>query len=572
MMTMRSEPDETPDRSGDQARPHKADPSGPDRAPASPTSDDTSPGTAHAATHGLHPTPGHAAPTHGSHSTPGHAAPTHAASRGQHSTLGHAAPTHAPGHTTPHTKTPPRPRTAPTPNPARRALLGRILREPLRLRSLRELLYVTLALPLTAILILFFFVGFAVSVPLSVTVVGLPLLAALVLLGRSQGSIHRAMARGLLGRDIPPPHPFRRPPGVFGWLGSALGHAEGWRGIVYLPARLPLAIAGVAAAWMLWGMGLVLLTYPLWLVLFRPQQTDENGHKYTSGIEFDNNAMNHPVEVIALSLLGAALLLAAPWVVRGITWADAWLMNALLGPTRMGERVRDLEETRAIAVDDSAARLRRIERDLHDGAQARIVALAMHLSQARDHLDAEQDEVPLDIGKARGHVDSALGNARIAITELRDLARGIHPPVLDQGLDAALATLVAGCAVPVSLHTRIDRRPPASLESIAYFCTAELLTNAARHGGATSVTVEAVREPNALVVRVTDNGRGGARLREGGGLAGLVERVRTVDGTVEVDSPRGGPTRMTVRLPVRDAGAGTGTPPAPDPRPTAEDA
>ncbi|WP_436791134.1 sensor histidine kinase [Yinghuangia sp. YIM S10712] len=432
-----------------------------------------------------------------------------------------------------------------------RSLPVRLLREPTRLRSLRELLYVTAAFLLTVVLLVVFVAGVAVAVPLSITVVGLPLLAGVVLLARYQGGIHRAMARMLLREDVPAPRPFRARPGAFGWLGSGLGHAEGWRGLAFLVVRVPIVAVGIAVAWWLWAVGAVCAAYPVLLAIFDPHQTDESGRVYDAGIVLGDNPMDSGLEILAIVLAGLVLLLAAPWGVRLVTRVDLRLMRALLGPIRLAERVRDLEETRALAVDDSAARLRRIERDLHDGAQARIVALAMHLSQAQEQLDPEDPGQSVDLGKARTHVDSALGNARIAIGELRDLARGIHPPVLDQGLDAALGTLVAGCAVPVRLHTDIARRPPAALETIAYFCAAELLTNATRHGGATEIAVTAIRRGDTLTVGVDDNGRGGARVRDGGGLAGLAERVRTVDGVLRVDSPVGGPTRVTVEIPVR---------------------
>ncbi len=440
-----------------------------------------------------------------------------------------------------------------SPGHRRSDLVRRILREPTRLRSLRELLYVTVAFPLTVVLFLVFLVGVVVAVPLSITVVGLPLLAGVVLLARSQGGIHRALARVLLREDVPAPRPFQPRPGAFGWLGSGLGHAEGWRGLAFLVVRIPVAAVGIAAAWWLWAVGAVCAAYPILLAVFDPRQKDGSGREHRAGIVLSDHPMDNPVEIAAVVLVGLLLLLAAPWGVRLVTRVDLRLVRALLGPIRLAERVRDLEETRAIAVDDSAARLRRIERDLHDGAQARIVALAMHLSQAQEQLEPDDPEQSVDVGKARTHVASALGNARIAIGELRDLARGIHPPVLDQGLDAALGTLVAGCAVPVRLHTDIARRPPAALETIAYFCAAELLTNATRHSGAGAITVSAVREGDTLTVGVEDNGRGGAQVRDGGGLAGLAERVRTVDGVLRVDSPAGGPTRVTVDLPVRTA-------------------
>ena len=197
-------------------------------------------------------------------------------------------------------------------------------------------------------------------------------------------------------------------------------------------------------------------------------------------------------------------------------------------------------------MDDSAARLRSIERDLHDGTQAQLVALAMKLGLAKEKLD---DAAPADLARVTQLVDDAHRGAIEAIAELRTLARGIHPPVLDNGLADALATLAARSAVPVELVTDIPERPSAAIETIAYFSAAELLTNVAKHSGARRATLEAVHVPGLLRIRVTDDGHGGACPVPGGGLRGLAERVRTVDGRLDIDSPRGGPTTVTVELP-----------------------
>jgi signal transduction histidine kinase len=213
-------------------------------------------------------------------------------------------------------------------------------------------------------------------------------------------------------------------------------------------------------------------------------------------------------------------------------------------------RVRELEQTRAQAVDDSAARLRRIERDLHDGAQAQMVAVAMKLGLAREKLGGTATgTAQSDLDRALELVDAAHRSAKEAIIELRDLARGIHPPVLDQGLGTALTTLAARSDVPVDLVIDLAERPSAAIETIAYFCAAELLTNAAKHSGARHVTLEVVHVPGLLRVRVSDDGSGGARIEARGGLAGLDERVRTVDGRLQVASPPHGPTVVTVELP-----------------------
>jgi signal transduction histidine kinase len=235
------------------------------------------------------------------------------------------------------------------------------------------------------------------------------------------------------------------------------------------------------------------------------------------------------------------------------------------------ERARELEERRARAVDESAARLRRIERDLHDGAQVRLAALAMTLGEIKENLEAAAGGAangsagdhgagdrgagdrgaggPGDQGHIAMLVGSAHENAKQTLAELRDLARGIHPPVLDRGLDAALSTLAGASATPVALSVSIVARPSPAIESIAYFCAAELLANVTKHSGASRATISISDAGWRVLMTVTDDGTGGARLTPGGGLAGLLERVQTVDGRLDLDSPPGGPTIVTIELP-----------------------
>ena len=207
------------------------------------------------------------------------------------------------------------------------------------------------------------------------------------------------------------------------------------------------------------------------------------------------------------------------------------------------ERARELQERRARAVDESAARLRRIERDLHDGAQVRLAALAMTLGEIKEYLESSGDDRTLAL------VGAAHQNAKDTLAELRDLARGIHPPVLDRGLGPALGILAGTSAIPVGLTVALTERPSPAIEAMAYFCAAELLANATKHSGASRVTVSVREQDSGLALSVTDDGDGGARLIPGGGLAGLRERVQTVDGRLEVDSPPGGPTIVTIDLP-----------------------
>jgi len=319
---------------------------------------------------------------------------------------------------------------------------------------------------------------------------------------------------------------------MLNWMDGRMTDPVIWRARAYFGLKLPLAVVGLAVAAACWLGGLFCLTFPAWWSL---------GLNSTLGLRITTLGF-----AFGLCPIGAALLLAGPGLLHGVTNVDFWLIRGLLGPSSPAERIRALEESRASAVDDAAARLRGIERDLHDGAQAQLVALSMKLGLARDKL---QDGAQVDLARVTGLVEDAHRGILEAIVDLRTLARGIHPPVLDQGLADALATLAARSAVPVELVTDIPDRPTDAIETMAYFSAAELLTNAAKHSGARHVTLEAVHVPGLLRVRVTDDGQGGARPVPGGGLRGLADRVRAVDGRVDIDSPRGGPTTVTVELP-----------------------
>lgn len=226
------------------------------------------------------------------------------------------------------------------------------------------------------------------------------------------------------------------------------------------------------------------------------------------------------------------------------------------------ERSRELQEQRARAVDESAARLRRIERDLHDGAQVRLTALAMTLGEIKENLEAAGGGGQDAGGRTSMLVAAAHRSAKETLAELRDLARGIHPPVLDRGLGAALSNLAEASATPARLTVSIGERPSPAIEAIAYFCAAELIANVAKHSGADRATISVSDDDDddgggcggaggggGLLMTVADDGAGGARLAQGGGLAGLLERVQTVDGRLGIDSPPGGPTIITIRLP-----------------------
>jgi len=375
-------------------------------------------------------------------------------------------------------------------------------------------------------------------------------LAALVIMapriGRWLGTVHRGLAARLLGRRIGDPAPPRAGHGLAGRLDATLRDGPGWRAVAYLLLQLPVTVIEVYAVFFTVA-GLADLSYPFWWPLFRNHAPGTVLGPVPALTPFGTFGVLTQAGTFAAFAAGAAMTLAAPWVARGAAAADCWLMRGMLGPGRLAQRVADLEQSRALAVQDSAALLRRLERDLHDGAQVRLATLAMNLGMARDKLGADADP------QVRELVDAAHQGAKDALVELRNLARGIHPPALDNGLADALATLASGSALPVDANVSLPERPAPEIETIAYFCAAELLANAAKHSHANRVAVELSSLPgrDALVLRVSDDGAGGADPAGGSGLSGLAQRVRTVDGTLEIASPPGGPTRVTVTLPMR---------------------
>ncbi|WP_370946968.1 sensor histidine kinase [Amycolatopsis sp. cg5] len=248
----------------------------------------------------------------------------------------------------------------------------------------------------------------------------------------------------------------------------------------------------------------------------------------------------------ALGIVSAILVPMAIWVVPWIAWAHGRLAMWLLGPNktaRLEVKAERLQASRARGVDAAEAERRRIERDLHDGAQQRLVAVAMSLGRAKAKFERDPEAV-------RALLDEAHVDAKLAVSELRDLARGIYPAVLgDRGLDAALSAQAAKSPIPVDVSVDVEPRPPAAVESTAYFIVGECLTNIAKYAEATEARVKLWRTDDTVVVEITDNGKGGAEIRPGGGLAGLADRAATIDGVITVVSPAGGPTVIRADLP-----------------------
>jgi signal transduction histidine kinase len=365
----------------------------------------------------------------------------------------------------------------------------------------KEILNLLLNLPMGLAGFVYVVTTLAIGLSLTVTVVGLPLLAFGLAGCRLLGSLERAIARRLLGVHVESPRPLR--PSTFGfmqWLWMAVKDPVGWRAALFFAIRLP------------WGI----LTFT--------------------------------VTLVSLFVLWPVL----PFLARAMATVDRALVRGLLQPSdTLERRIAELESDRGVVVDTAAADLRRIERDLHDGAQARLVALAMDLGLAREKLLEDPEAAARMVGEAHGEV-------KIALQELRDLARGIHPAILtDRGLDAALSSVAGRCTVPVQVTVDLPARPAEAIEGIAYFTVSELLQNVSKHSAARRAAVDVWRAGDRLMIQVRDDGRGGADTSGGSGLAGLAERLDSVDGLFVVDSPAGGPTVVTAELPWRDR-PGTG--------------
>jgi len=328
-------------------------------------------------------------------------------------------------------------------------------------------------------------------------------------------------------------------------VGASVGLAQAYFG--FQPASVPPVRALQPTVT---DLSIVVLLYTL--AAYRPRRVSALGLAACladAGVAIARWAPVHQSDGARLALIAGAGLggvLLTAWVLGDAAAYRRAYYVSLEDRLAVAERARELQERRARAVDESAARLRRIERDLHDGAQVRLAALAMTLGEVKENLEQQgggADDRTLAL------VGTAHRSAKDTLAELRDLARGIHPPVLDRGLPAALAALASTSAIPAGCTAEIAERPSPAIEAMAYFCAAELLANATKHSGARRVTIGVREQGPGLVMTVTDDGDGGARLVPGGGLAGLLERVQTVDGRLDVDSPRGGPTTIAVELP-----------------------
>jgi signal transduction histidine kinase len=452
--------------------------------------------------------------------------------------------------------------------------------------------------------------GLALSVTIVWTVVGLLLVTLSLRLAVRFGGLHRHLLARVLGHEVGPPPPFQQGTGVLNRLDRRLRYRAGWRAVWYALVKLPVA-AVQAWAVVFTVMGLIDVSYPMIWLLFRhaPPGGRLSPIVAVTPVPFGDLTVATGAGTLPAALIGIACVLGGRWLAVGSNAVDQRLIRGLLGPSSMAERVTQLERTRALAVDDAAAALRRVERDLHDGAQMRLAALAMNLGMAQEKLGpapagtaqgkpvqgkpaqgkpaqgkpvhselahselahsetaqantAQGEPVPAGTGPAdvdalRDLLEAAQRNAADALADLRDIARGIHPPALDNGLAVALESLAAASAIPATLTVDLPGRPAPAIETITYFCAAELIANSTKHSYANQIKIEIFSErAELLALRISDDGVGGADQEKGSGLDGLAQRVSTVDGRIEVSSPAGGPTVVTVELPLRaQQGAG----------------
>lgn len=428
-------------------------------------------------------------------------------------------------------------------------------RGPFATRSWREFGYIVLALPWSLVGLVYFVMMISLTLGLLITVVGgTGVLAIMVVGARGMTGIDRGLARGLLRSPIDSPTPFRRRPGFWGAVWSMISDGAGWRAIAYMVIQFPLSLVTFAVAVTFIAVPLGAMTHWAWGRYLPTQEGADgllhNGSQIVEGVFIDT-----PLRNLGMALVGVFLLFVGTAVVRGVAHLHRMLASALLGPTSASLRVARLEQSRGRAVEDADSTLRRIERDLHDGTQARLVAIAMQLGEAKEQAVASGAGPELTQLIADAHAAT-----KDTLVELRELARGIHPPALDNGLAVALETLAARSPLPVTVDIDLPGppapRPAEAIETIAYFCVTELLTNTIKHANATGMYIVVEAREGALSLRVSDDGIGGAVILvpdvdgHHSGLAGLAERVGSVDGGFVISSPAGGPTLVTITLPM----------------------
>ncbi|MCD0451314.1 sensor histidine kinase [Actinocorallia sp. API 0066] len=398
-------------------------------------------------------------------------------------------------------------------------------------------LYFPLSSPLGFVWLVVLAGGVPLAAATTIIWVGLPLWALLLVLLRAGSMLDRRLIRIAFGVRIP--DPYRQTPqgSLFQKGKTILGDPATWKDLAFQVVRIPLAFGYWVSSMVMWGLTFALVFAPV-------------GGQINEGFVPDFGRYEPRVDSwydgLPFTVLGLGCFIGCLYVVKVLSIGHVALSRALLGPSeKQALRVRatQLQASRARGVDAAEAERRRIERDLHDGAQQRLLGVALDIGRARAKINDDPEQ-------ARLLIDQAHEGARAAIAELRDLARGIYPAILtDRGLEAALSALAGRSPVPVRISVALPERPPAAVESIAYFTVAEALTNVAKHARADQAAVEVRRDGDRVVVEIRDDGGGGAVLAPHGGLAGLADRAATIDGTLSLDSPEGGPTVVRAILP-----------------------
>lgn len=378
----------------------------------------------------------------------------------------------------------------------------------------------------------------------AVTVLSIAILVPVAVLGawtlfvvaHAMARFERARYRTYCGLELPDPCGTVQGTSWWSRLVFRLRSPARWRELAYLALRLPVSLVLFGATATIWAFAAAFAALPGYVSSLPGSSVGLGAWRVDGG----------PGVWIVAALGWVLFVVAAPWATNAATLLDMAFGRSLLSAgtrAEMERRVVRLESSRVAAVDSAESERRRIERDLHDGAQQRLIAAAMDLGVARERLVSDPEAGRELVGHAHDEVKAALG-------ELRDLVRGIHPVILeDRGLDAALSAVVARAGLPVELEVVTEPRPSPAVESAAYFIVCEAITNITRHAGASRASVTIRGDRSRLRLHVHDDGRGGADPARGTGLAGLADRVDALGGTLELDSPAGGPTDLRVELP-----------------------
>jgi signal transduction histidine kinase len=401
--------------------------------------------------------------------------------------------------------------------------------------------YLFVGFPLALVSFVVVLTLFSTGAGMLITIVGIPILVAAFYAARGFADLERMRIRPVINGPAPRPRYRQAPPGSGAWrtLFTPFGDGQSWLDLLHAMVHWILATIGWSFMITWWAGALGGITSVAWLWSI-PKGSDNKDLNQLIGLPD-----SYLAEVGLQTLIGVFFLVTLPLVIRGCALLSAQFSRVVLsGLADMRQQVTELSVQRDSAVSAEATALRRLERDIHDGPQQRLVRLAMDLGRARQQLDTNPDA-------ARATIDEALGQTRETLDELRALSRGIAPPILtDRGLAAALHALAARGLIPVNLAVDPELgRLPAVTENTAYFVVAEALANVAKHSRATACAVAVGRVNGRLQVAIVDDGQGGAHVAKGHGLSGLTDRVRAAGGTLSMSSPVGGPTEIRAELP-----------------------